>query len=268
MPPTQCSRYLILALTLGTGCLNAAAERIPVRHPQGTIHGFLQMRSADGQIIAAGDIVQVVHGDEVTAHSLFNFKDGSVDDETAVYSQRGAFRLITDHHVQKGPFFPHPADVLIDTRNHQVTARSIGKDGKEEVKTSHVDMPLDLANGIVSTLVANIKSGTAQTTLPMLVLTPKPRVVKLIVSPRGEEPFSVVGSARKAIHYEIKIEIGGIVGMVAPLVGKAPPNIDLWVIGGLAPTFVREKGPTYQDGPILTIELTSPVWPDSPKSSS
>jgi len=93
-------------------------------------------------------------------------------------------------------------------------------------------------------------------------------VVKLIVSPRGEEPFSVVGSARKAIHYEIKIEIGGIVGMVAPLVGKAPPNIDLWVIGGLAPTFVREKGPTYQDGPILTIELTSPVWPDSPKSSS
>ena len=56
--------------------------------------------------------------------------------------------------------------------------------------------------------------------------------------------------------------------MVAPLVGKAPPNIDLWVIGGLAPTFVREKGPTYQDGPILTIELTSPVWPDSPKSSS
>ncbi len=49
----------------------------------------------------------------------------------------------------------------------------------------------------------------------MLVATPKPRVVKLVISPRGEEPFLVVGSSRQGIHYEIKIDLGGVAGVVA-----------------------------------------------------
>ncbi len=48
-----------------------------------------------------------------------------------------------------------------------------------------------------------------------------------------------------------------------PLIGKEPPNIHIWVVGGQAPTFIREQGPLYPDGPILTIELASPVWPES-----
>jgi hypothetical protein len=136
------------------------------------------------------------------------------------------------------------------------------------VKTDHLDLPPDLVNGMVPLVIENIRSGVAETTVPMLVTTPKLRLVKLIISPRGEEPFLVVGSSRKAIHYEIKIEIGGLEGMVAPLVGKAPPNIDLWIVGGQAPTFVREQGPLFEDGPIMTIELASPVWPDSPKAGS
>jgi hypothetical protein len=212
--------------------------------------------------------VQTVHGDQVTSHTLFTFKDGSIDDETTVFSQRGAFRLITDHRVQKGPFFPHPMDVLIDTRSRQVTVRTTGKDGKEEVKTDHLELPPDLANGMVPLVIEHVRSGVAETTVPLLVATPKPRLVKLVISPRGEEPFAVVGSTRKAVHYEIKIDIGGIEGMVAPLVGKTPPNIELWIIGGQAPTFVREKGPIYPEGPIVTIELASPVWPDAQKQGS
>src|SRR5579863_8654718 len=82
---------------------SAPAERIRVRYPQGTIHGFLQMRSEDGKVLASGDSVQVAHGDQVTTRTTFTFKDGSTDDETTVFSQRGAFRLITDRRVQKGP---------------------------------------------------------------------------------------------------------------------------------------------------------------------
>ena len=245
---------------------SAPAQSNSARYLQGTVHGFLQMRSEDGRILASGDSVQTVHGSQVTTHTLFTFKDGSVDDDTTVFSQRSSFRLITDHHVQKGPAFPHPTDVLIDARSGQVTVRSTDKDGKEEVKTDHVDLPPDLANGMVPLVVGNIRSGVAETTVPMLVLTPKPRLVKLVISPRGEEPFSVVGSPRKAVHYEIKIDIGGIAGVVAPLIGKAPPNIQLWIIGGQAPTFVRELGPIYPEGPMMTIELASPVWPDSPKT--
>lgn len=258
----------LLILLVCAWRLSAPAERVSVRYVQGTIHGFLQLRSDDDHILASGDIVQVAHGDQVTARTIFTFKDGSIDDETTVFSQRGTFRLISDHHTQKGPAFPQQMDVLINARSGQVTVRSAGKDGKEEVKTDHINLPPDLSNGMVPILIANIASGATETTVPLLVTTPKPRLVTLIISSRGEEPFTVVGASRKAIHYEIKIQIGGIAGMLAPLVGKAPPDIQLWIIGGQAPTFVREQGPIFPEGPIMTIELASPIWPESPKAGS
>lgn len=258
--------WLPIAILVCTMQFRASAESIPVRHVVGTIHGFLEMRSEDGQVLASGDIVQVAHGGQVTARTVFTFKDGSIDDETTVFSQRGSFRLITDRHLQKGPSFPHPTDVLIDARSAQVTVSSTNKDGKEEVKTDHIDLPPDLANGLVPFIIENIVPGAGETTVPLLVLAPKPRLVNLIVSSQGEEPFAVAGSGRKAIHYEIKIDIGGAAGVAAPVAGKAPPNIELWIIGGQAPTFVREQGPIYSEGPIMTIELASPVWPKAPKA--
>jgi hypothetical protein len=259
------SLITILIYAMQPGSL---ADAIPVRHVEGTIHGFLDLRSEDGRVLASGDVVQVAHGDQVTSHTLFHFKDGSIDDETTVFSQRRSFRLITDHHVQKGPSFPHPMDLLIDSRSGKVTVRSTGKDGKEEVQTGRLQLPPDLANGMVPLIVENIRPDIAETTVPMLVATPKPRLVKLVISSRGQESFSVVGSSRQALHYEIKIDLGGVAGVVAPLIGKNPPNIEVWTVGGEAPTFVREQGPIYPEGPVMTIELASPVWPDSPRSGN
>jgi hypothetical protein len=263
----QCIRpWPLIAVLFCAWGSKAQAERVPVHHLEGTIHGFLQLRSDDRRVLASGDLVQVAHGDQVTTRTLFRFKDGSIDDETTVFSQHRNFQLITDHHIQKGASFPHPMDVLIDCRSSQVTIRSLGKDGKEEVRTDHLDLPPDLANGIVPLIIENIPSDAPSTTVSMLVATPKPRIVKLVISSRGEEPFTVVGSSHEAVHYEIKIDLGGIPGVVAPLIGKQPPNIQAWVIGGQAPTFIREQGPIYPDGPIMTIELASPVWPDLSKS--
>jgi len=259
---------LLIAMLVCSLRPSAQADSIPARHLQGTVHGFLELRSADGQVLASGDSIQVLRGGQVTSHTLFTFKDGSTDDETTVFTQSRAFHLITDHHIQKGPFFPHPMDVLIDTRTNQVTIHSTGKDGKDEAKTEHIVLPTDLANGMVPFAVENMLPGGPVTRVSMLVATPKPRLVKLAISSVGEEPFSVVGSPRKASHYEIKIEIGGVAGVVAPMIGKAPPNIQLWIIGGQAPTFVKEIGPIYAEGPPLTIQLASPVWPDAPKSGN
>ena len=245
---------------------SAQADPMPVRYVQGTFHGFLELRSETGHVVASGDSLQFVHGDRITSETIFRFKDGSIDDETTVFSQHRTFQLISDHHVQKGPSFPYPMDVLIDARSGQVTVRSTGKDGKEEVKTDHVRLPPDLANGMVPLVIENMRSDAPETTVSLLVAAPKPRLVKLTISNRGEENCSVVGALRKAIHYEIKINLGGVAGVVAPLIGKAPPNIQLWIIGGQAPTFAREQGPIYPEGPMMTIQLASPTWPDSPKS--
>lgn len=244
----------------------AYADSVPVRYVQGAFHGFLELRAPDGQVVAVGDSTSFLRGDRVTAETNFRFKDGSVDDEVAVFSQRRTYQLISDHHIQKGPSFPHPMDVLIDVRSGQVTVHSPGKDGKDEVQTDHLKLPPDLANGIVPQVIESLRSNAPQTAVSMIVMTPKPRVVKLLISKVGEDTCSVVGAPRKATHYEIKIDLGGIVGVIAPLIGKAPPNIQLWVIGGPAPTFAREVGPLYAEGPMMTIQLASPAWPDEPKS--
>ena len=67
------------------------------------------------------------------------------------------------------------------------------------------------------------------------------------------------------MRYEINIELGGVAGVMAPPIGKQPPKVQIWILGGQAPAFVREEGPRYQGGPIWSIQLASPVWPAPPR---
>src|ERR1700704_7132628 len=82
-----------------------SADQVPVRHMEGLMHGFLALRTLDGKRLADGEMTQVAEGDRVTSRLIFRFKDGSVYDDTTTFSQRGAFRLLSDHLVQRGPSF-------------------------------------------------------------------------------------------------------------------------------------------------------------------
>src|ERR1700727_1415502 len=95
------------AITLGTA---APAEPISVRHIQHPMHRFMVAHSETGKVIANGEFSQVVQGDEVTMRVTYKFLDGSIDDETTTYMQQGAFRLVRNHHIEKGPFFEKPVD--------------------------------------------------------------------------------------------------------------------------------------------------------------
>jgi hypothetical protein len=132
---------------------------------------------------------------------------------------------------------------------------------KHKVETEHLQLPTDLANGLLFTLLKNIRPGVTRTEVSLLAVTPKPRIVKLTITPVGEEPFSVADSSRKAMHYVLKAELGGLTGVVAPLLKKQPPDIHVWILEGEAPAFVKMEGPLYVGGPIWRIELASPVWP-------
>jgi hypothetical protein len=256
---------LILAALLQSGGLSAA--RVTVRHTEGLLHGFLALRTLEGEILAAGDSIQVAHGDRVTNRVIFHFKDGSVNDETTVFSQHGSFRLISNHLIQKGPTFPHPMDVSTDTSTGQVIVHYTD-DGKEKVTTDRLKLPPDLSNGLVVTLLKNIETDAPEMKVSMVAATPKPVLVQLAISSQGEEPFSIAGSAHKAAHYVVKVEIGGITGIMAQLLGKKPPDTHVWVLQGEAPTFVKSEGPLYLGGPIWRIELTSPVWPPNAANDS
>jgi hypothetical protein len=233
---------------------------VAVRHTEGLVHGFLVLRTLEGKILADGDLIQVARGDRVRSQLVFHFKDGSIRSETAVFSQRRSFRLLSDHVIQKGPAFKQATETSIDGSTGQITTRYTDDDGKEKVATDRLELPLDVANGLIFTLLKNIRPDARGTTLSMVAASPKPRLVKLVITPQGEDSFSTGGSSRKAIHYVVKVDIGGVAGVVAPLIGKQPPDTHVWILGGEAPAFVKSEGPLYLGGPTWRIELASPVW--------
>jgi hypothetical protein len=120
---------------------------------------------------------------------------------------------------------------------------------REKVVTNRLDLPPDVANGMVLTLLKNIPSDASQMTVSMVAATPKPRLVKVAITSQGEEPFSIGDSSRKATHYVVKVEIGGAAGLVAPLLGKQPPDSHVWILGGEAPAFVKSEGPLFLAAP-------------------
>jgi len=249
-------RHSILALALLCATLPVHADPIPVKHSQGTERGFLQIRSESGAILGHGDLVQTAHGTRVTTELTLHFKDGSLDDETTVFTQNGTFRLVSDHHVQKGPFFHTPTDTLVEA-NGKVTTRSIGKDGKEKVETQQIDLPPDVCNGMIGPLLSNVSATTQPFKLSMIAATgDKGRLIHLSIAPAETQKFSVVGMTYPATFFRIHIELGGVVGVVAPIVGKQPGDLFVWVTEGAAPQFVRLLGPLGEGGPPVSIELS------------
>ena len=65
----------------------------------------------------------------------------------------------------------------------------------------------------------------------------------------------------KATHDVAKVEIGGVAGLVAPILGKQPPDTHVWVLGGDAPAFVKSEVLLFNGGDLWRTELASPVWP-------
>jgi hypothetical protein len=239
------------------------AESVVVRYPEGVAHGFLVLRTLDGKTLADGESTQAAQGDRVTNRMWFRFTDGSIYEQTTVFSQRGTFRLVSDHVLQKGPTFERPMETAIDTTKGQVTVRYTDH-GKEKVLSERLEMPPDVANGMLFTVLKNVKKNVPKTTVSYVATTPKPRLVNLEVIPQGQEPFSIGRYTHKAMRYAVKVKIGGLAGAIAALLGKQPPNIQVWVLANDAPALVRWDGPLGSEGPVWRMELAIPaVWPDT-----
>lgn len=237
---------------------SAFAQPVRVKYREGTLHGFLSLRSEDGKLLASGDLLQTVAGNRVTLHLVFRFKDGSLDDEETVFTESGRFRLISDRHIQSGPSFPKPIDMAIDAATGKISVR-YREDGKDKVENSHLDLPPGLANGLLFTVLKNIPPTANPVRFGFVAATPKPRLVQLNITRDGHARFEIAGSPQKAARFRIKIEIGGVTGAVAHIIGKQPPDINIWILEGKVPAFVRMEGAFYEGGPNWIVELTAPT---------
>jgi hypothetical protein len=257
------AEVLIIVCGIMTGFAAApVVQLVSVRHLQGTQHGFVILRSLDGT--ADGDSIQTVRGEQVTTRTIFHFRDRSLYDETAVFSQRGTYRLLSYHLIQRGPTFASPDDSAmldIDMSQGHVVVHSIGDHGTDKVNDERMTLPADLCNGILATLLQDVDSTRLPLTVSYLATTPAPRLVKLVVTKAGSARFSIGNSERTATDYGIKTQIGGVAGLLAPLVGKQPPDAHVWISDGDVPAFVKSEAPMSSDGPLLRTELTNPQWP-------
>ena len=233
----------------------AAADAVPVRIPESPTHAFLVLRSTDDKDLAFCEMLQTVRGARVESRLTFRFKDGSLSDETVVFSQAKVFTLESYRIVQRGPSFPKPTEVFFERKTGQYRA----KDG-DDTAQGRLEIPSDVHNGMTGLLVKNLPpGGTARGHL--LAFTPKPVMLASEMKPEGEDRYFVGDQARKARRYVVTLDITGLKGVIADIIGKTPPELRYWISSGPAPAFLRFEGPMSMNGPRWRIELRAPRWP-------
>ena len=229
---------------------SAWGEPVTVRFVEGVTRAFPVVRSLDGETLAVGDFIQVAREDRVETRLIFRFKDGSLQDETVVFSQHDVFRLLSYRLVQRGPSFPETLEASIDRSSGHYSVRyRADDDSPEEILDGKLELPEDAYNGMLSLILKNLQPGTGEM-VSMVAFTPKPRVIKLRLTPMADERVLLNGSTLQAARYVIRPELG----LFASLLVSDVPTVRCWILPGDAPAFLKAEGPLYFMGPVWRIE--------------
>ena len=249
---------LVATSLAGQAIRRVAPAAVPVRFPEGTVHGFLELHAADGSLAANGDLLQLPHEGAIESRMIFRFRDSSYFEETVAFTQHGVFALQSYHLVQRGPAFAADLDASI-TANGQYVVRSRSHDGKMKDYTGTLEMPPDVSNGLPIILLKNLARHDTQT-VHLVAFMPAPRMIQLRLAPVSDARLLNGDRGETGVEFDLKPVIGGVAGFFGKLLGKIPADSHVWIVTQGAPMFVRFEGPLYL-GPVWRIDLTSPHWP-------
>jgi hypothetical protein len=70
-------RVFSYAILLGLSYA-AKAETVPVKYVEGLQHGFMSLKTLDGENVASGEMTQVATGNRLRSRLVFRFKDASL----------------------------------------------------------------------------------------------------------------------------------------------------------------------------------------------
>ncbi|MGH9869541.1 MAG: hypothetical protein ACREAA_15415 [Candidatus Polarisedimenticolia bacterium] len=253
----------IVALVVGAAMGALVAAPVPVRFVEGSLHGFLALRSIDGRLVAEGDLIQVARGEEIEKRMVFRFKDGSVLEESVVFTQQVVYRMQSYRMLQRGPAFAEDIEVSLERSTGKYRVKSTPhKTGREAVFEGTLELPPDVYNGLLLSVVKDLPKGASET-VHFVAFTPEPRLIQLAVSPAGEQKVLVGDLAKTAVHYVLKPQLGIWLELFATVLGRMPPDEHVWILMDDVPAFVRFEGPLYPTGPVWRIQLTSPRWPNN-----
>jgi hypothetical protein len=254
-----------VALALVAASPLCEAAPVPVRFVEGATHGFLTIRPPDKKPVGTGELLQVARGHAVESRMVLRFNDGSVYDETVVFSQQRVFTLSSYRLIQRGPAFPEELEASVDREKGTYAVRR-RRGGSSDEASGTIDLPQDLYNGMAVLILRNLPKGAAET-VHVLSFTPKPVLVQLELRPAGEDPVVAGPRTLTAAHFVLAPKLGAIRRLGAVMLGKSPSSYHCWMLMADVPAFVRLEGSLYPGGPVLWIEPVSPEGPVRPRAS-
>jgi len=262
--PSWLKIWLITTVIVGTSLLARTvllAAPIEVVYPEGVSEGFVTLKTLDGRKLADGELSQLTTGaDRLASRLTFRFTDGSLYDETVIFSQKKHLVLLSYQLTQRGPAFPEPLTVSLNGETGQYHVRLYEKTDKEQVISGRLELPADVYNGMTITALKNLR-GKAGASIHMVVFSPEPKLYQVdLTLLEDEETRNTNRKEAKATaaHYVLKPRLGWFLGALASLFGKIPPDYHFWLIKKDAPAFVRFEGSLYPKGPVWRIEQVSP----------
>lgn len=250
---------LTIAFALATPG-RAAAEPVAVRFIEGVTRGFLTVSGLDGKSLGQGDITQVAHPTYVESRMIFRLHDGSLHDETVTFSQNKVFKLGRFKLIQKGPAFPEPAEISLDTGTGDYLVKTFpGDRSREKVHQGKLEVPSDTYNGMIVTVLRNLPRG-AGASVHYVAFTPKPYLIELDLRPQSAEKIRVGDESRAATRYELVARMGFLLRLGASILGKTPGSQHCWILADPVPSFVGcEAALASVAGPHWRIGLASPA---------
>jgi hypothetical protein len=239
------------------------ATPVAVRSVEGSVHGFLVMRTLAGAPVAHGDLLQLVRDGQVESRMVFRFDDGSLFDERVSFTDDSVFTMRRYSLVQRGLAFPDDEEITLERSTGRYHVVSRGRtDDHSEVHDGILDLPADVYNGMVITIAKNlVPAGRAL--VHIVAFTPAPRIVQLEIAPVGPGQVRLGGHTETTAHYVFKPRLGVFVRLFAILGGRSPSDAHAWIVTDDVPAFVRIDGALSTPGTIWRVELAAPTWPDS-----
>lgn len=255
-------RWSACALALATAGAQAQSKTapeqvgVPVRYSQGTVHGFIQLRSDQDSLLAEGDLLQVAGDSTIESRMVLRFADKSYFEEATTFTQHKVFRMVAYHLVQRGPAFDPQLDAVLSRDGQYAVVSRQGQ--KEDRDAGQLELPEDVSNGLPVVLAMNLHRGDTAD-VHLVAFTPKPRLIGLRIAFAGMDTVTIGGHAEPTAHFVLSPQLGALTGFFAKLLGKLPSDGHVWIDLDRVPGFVGYEGPLFM-GPVWRLRLSTPVW--------
>jgi hypothetical protein len=251
--------------------LPAIAAPISVRFSEGATHGYLLLKDERGDRLADGEMIQRTHGDLVEGQLIFRFKDGSLHNERVSFTQKHVFSLQSYKLIQRGPSFPTTIDIAMERKTGEHRVQSSQDRSADRPFSGRLELPDDVSNGMVVTLLRNLVAGPGET-VHFIAFTPEPKVIELKLIPAEKRTIHIGALAKQVTQYVLEPQLNSVTLFFGKLLGKLPHafHYHFWLLTDDVPAFGGFEGPLYLNGPTWRIEQTtlSNVWPSPMPSES